>query len=51
MVVEKGLFFEEQAYYAHSMNTMRVIKGDQRFSKKIQVMLQRVSRSTGNISC
>ena len=30
----KDISSEEQTYYAHSMNTMRVVKGDKLFSEK-----------------
>ena len=33
MATEKGLSSEEQAYYAHSMNTMCVVKDDRLFSE------------------
>ena len=33
MAVEEGLSCEEQTYYAHSMNTMRVVEVDRLFSE------------------
>ena len=33
MAVEEGLSSGEQTYYAHSMNTMRVVEGDRLFSE------------------
>ena len=33
MAIEKGLSIEEQAYYAHSMNTIRVVECERLFSE------------------
>ena len=51
MAVEEGLSCEEQTYYAHSMNTMRVVEVWQTIFRKWQVMLQRTSLLARNISC